>query len=186
MSKKKRHHSCLECRLTYLVPGSHAGLQVLHLVADLYNDPRALVACTLRTKDGHLWQRPVIQHKVKVAVADSCGIELDQDIGWACIRLSTAHRTHHVLLLSPRDVPGSGTGTCWTSTRKSGPSSTTTPPLHVAGISKCCTLSAAMLMRRAESRDVSKEAGQEGYPCDLRSTLYLPIYTSVYRPTITS
>ena len=74
-------------------------------------------------------------------MADARRIELNEDIGRPCSPQSGSVFKRRIVV----DVPGSGTSTSWTSTWKSGPSLTTTPALHVLGISNVCTFWSAMV-----------------------------------------
>lgn len=50
-----------------LVPCALANFQPAHLIANLYNDARTLMACTFGAEARHLWQgTPIVHHKVDI------------------------------------------------------------------------------------------------------------------------
>ncbi len=79
---------------------------------------------------GHLWDTPVVEHVVNITHAQTGAIEPYQELIILWLPVSSKCTISQQLL-----VLGSGTSTSCTSTRKSGPSFTTTPAMPFAGIS---------------------------------------------------
>jgi len=121
----------------WLEAGSLPDFELLHALSNLDNHTGALVACALGPEDRHLGQIEVIQHKVHVTEAKARGVQLNQDVLRPCQRPTLVGFCFRKSRDNAPEVdqPGSGTGSFWTSTWKSGPSLTTTAPTHSLGIS---------------------------------------------------
>jgi hypothetical protein len=82
-------------RCTCLETGPHTRLQCLDLVSNLDNDASALVSCALCSQSRHLWQGPIVQHEVDIAMANAGRVQLDQDISWSWVGLIDVHPQQH-------------------------------------------------------------------------------------------
>lgn len=72
------------CAMYWTICRSLADFKTLHTVANLHNYSSAFVACTRKTQLRHLWERPIIHHKMHVGQAQSGYIELDENFRWPC------------------------------------------------------------------------------------------------------
>ena len=59
---------------------SHAHLKILDQVAHFDDDTCTFMSSTLRAVLGHGAKTPVIHHEVQITVADTGGVDLDEDI----------------------------------------------------------------------------------------------------------